>query len=400
VFVPVSTAALVTTLALLGNDPPEPPVAFDDVVPGPRHPDAVERPRPPQARKLGTATTIFVNFDGVEISYCDPPNSHANCSWLEHGKRFEPFSGGLAQRVAILDAMRSVVAEFGVRVTGQRPPDDEPYLMLVYAGDSIEEEALGRAPGGDCWDDFPNDIAHVYLDGERRTWINGGASTALHEAAHTWGFDHIGLPGSLMAPAGDNSKVRYFDGCAPIVEDVELTPSSAPSCPQINLELCGLSGFQYDVALLRLLFGEAYVDDRAPQLRLVRPFDGIYYQAPASFAVELEVVDDLHPQIYELEIAVPGLVDAPGFRPVLDPTGFDVEDLPVGEWTFALRLRDAAGNESALAFTVFVGDEAPVLDDGCACRSSPETRPIPPIYPAIWALTALALGLGLRPRRP
>ncbi|HLT35697.1 MAG TPA: hypothetical protein VK034_05410 [Enhygromyxa sp.] len=384
------TAQTILLAALLVGDPPVP---YHDAVPSPPG-DITTRP---QARKLGTNITIFVNFDGVEISHCEPSNSHENCHWLENGQTFAPYSVSLAQRVAILDAMRSLVADFGIRVTGQRPPADEPYVMVVYGGDSIEKDALGRAPAGDCWDDLPNEIAYVYLDGERSSWVNGGASTALHEAAHTWGLDHIGLEGSLMAPSGGNTKTNYFDGCAQIVTDTENTPveSGKSSCPQLNRELCGLADFQHDVALLRMLFGEPYVDDRAPTLTLVSPDDGSYFQGPADFHVELAVVDDLHPQRYELAIGIPGLVDEPAFSPVHDPS-FDVEALPIGEWTFELRLRDAAGNESSLAFSVVVGEDPVATDDGCACSSSASGGRSSPI----WPMLALALGLGLVRRKP
>ena len=361
----------------------------DDVVP--LDPEILAAPRP--RRKLGTNTTIYVNFDGVTIGECSPSNSHENCHWLEKNTTFEPWSGSLAQRVAILDAMRSIAAGFGIRVTGQRPLDSEPYLMVVYGGDSIEEEALGRAPGGDCWDDLPNQIAYVYLDGERVSWINGGASTAMHESAHSWGFDHIGLEGSLMAPAGGNTVTKFFDGCAQVVDDTELNPGGE-SCPQINLEECGLSAFQHDVALLRLLFGEPYVDDRAPKLELVRPFDGVYYQGPADFEVVLEVTDDLHPQVYEIAIGVPGLIDEPSFSPVIDPS-FEVESFPLGSWTFEVRLRDAAGNESSLSFDVEVGEEPVELDDGCACATGPAQAPDQPRLGWLWALVILSLA----PRR-
>ena len=345
-------------------------IAFDDTPSEPSPRPGTYTPRP-AGRKLGAATTIFVNFDGVTIESCSPSNSHRNCHWLEAGRRFAPWSGSFAQRVAILDALRSLVADYGIRVTGQRPPADEPYVMIVYGGDSIEEEALGRAPPGDCWDDLPNEIAYVFLDGERSDWVNGGASTILHEAGHTWGLDHIGLNGALMSPAGGNLLAPPFAGCAAIVDGVEFDPAE-PSCPEINLELCGLSSYQDAGAVLELLFGEPYVDDIAPRLELRRPFDGVYYQAPASFEVELEITDDLHPQRYELAIEVPGLLDEPSFRELIEPR-FEVDNLPLGDWTFELRLRDAAGNESQLRFRVEVGDDAPVADDGCSCRSGPAT---------------------------
>jgi MYXO-CTERM domain-containing protein len=346
---------------------PRSPIPYDDVVPGPPHPEVGLAP---QARKLGSNTTIFVNFDGVEMHYCNPSNSHDNCSWFESDRTFSPFSGNLAQRVAILDAMRSQVNQHGVRVTGQRPPADEPYVMVVYGGERKEDEPLGRAPAGDCYDDLPNEVAFVYLDGEtERTWVNGGAATALHEAAHTWGLDHIGLDGLLMAPSGDNTKANYFDGCAQVVENVELDAAEQSSCPDLSLDLCGLDNFQDDVALLHLLFGEPYVDDVAPRMELLQPFDGIYYQGPASFRVDIQVIDDQHPQVYEVSIEIEGLAEQTAFAAAHDPS-FDVESLPFGEWQFVVRLRDEAGNEGSLAFTVLIGEEPPVLDDGCACGTT------------------------------
>ena len=388
-----------------GEPPRVRPHFHGDAVPMPPLP-AGELSPPLPGRKLGTSATIFVNFDGVTIEACSPSNSHENCHWLERGRTFEPFSGDIAQRVAILDAMREQVAGFGVRVTGQRPPADEAYMMLVYGGESdaeededeeAEAEALGRAPAGDCYDELPNQIGYVYLDGERADWINGGASTALHEAGHTWGFDHIGLEGSLMAPMGGNTLVDYFDGCAQIVEDVEFTPAEEGSCPEISLEQCGLSDFQHDVALLQLLFGPPYVDDTAPKLELRAPIDGAYFQAPASFEVAVSVVDDLHPQIYELEIAVPGLIDNPAPRPSYDGS-FEVVDLPVGTWAFELSLRDAAGNAGTLSFSVEVGEDPPPEDnEGCGC-TAPQPEQGTREAPAGLALLALFALVGWRGR--
>jgi hypothetical protein len=352
----------------LGSQPPTAdfaaPVSYvGDAIPAPEFDTP---PTPPAERKLGTNTTLFLNFDGVDIGACNPSDSHRNCHWLKKNTHFDPWSGSLAERVAILDVIRSLTADFGIRVTGRRPAADEPYTMVVYGGDSVAEDALGRAPSGDCWNDYPNEIAYAFMDGSRASWINGGASTALHEAAHTWGFDHIGLEGSLMAPSGGNTPSPPFDGCGKIVDDVALHPEDDPSCPSINLELCGLSGYQHDAALLRLLFGQPYVDDRAPNPILVAPYDGIYYQAPANFDVDIDIDDDLDPQRYEIAVVVPGLADEPNYTTAF-AADFSVDDLPVGTWTFEVRVRDEAGNEGSVNFTVEVGEEAPRLDDGYAC---------------------------------
>ncbi|MCA9685697.1 MAG: MYXO-CTERM sorting domain-containing protein, partial [Myxococcales bacterium] len=163
-------------------------------------------------------------------------------------------------------------------------------------------------------------------------------------------------------------------------------------------ELCGLADFQNDVALLHMLFGDPYVDDRAPTLELIEPEDGAYFQGPASFDVILEVHDDTHPQTYELAIGVPGLVDNPEFRSVIDPS-FEVAALPLGTWTFELRLRDESGNEAALAFTVEVGEDPPPAVDaasGCACTLEGQEDGTP----APWTLLALLALPVLTRRRP
>lgn len=349
----------------------EAPVSYvGDAVPQPRD---VAPPTKPSAGKLGTSTTLFVNFDGVHIGACNPSSSHRNCHWLKKNTTFEAWSGSVSERVAVLDVIRSLTADFGIRVTGQRPPADEPYTMVVYGGDSIVEEALGRAPSGDCWNDLPNEIAYAFMDGSRAKWINGGASTALHEAAHTWGFDHVGLEGSLMAPSGGNSASPPFDGCGQVVDDVALDPEEEPSCPSINLELCGLSDYQHDAALLRMLFGPPYVDDRAPEPILVAPYDGIYYQGPVSFDVDMEILDDLDPQIYEVAIIVPGLADEPHYTTAY-AADFAVDELPIGTWTFEVRVRDQAGNEGSTSFVVEVGEDPALLDDGFTCGVAPAPR--------------------------
>ncbi|MBK6917877.1 MAG: hypothetical protein IPH07_10795 [Deltaproteobacteria bacterium] len=368
---------------------------------GPRHRLDVPLPEPPaaafgpdgiagdatfrEARVLGTPTVLFVNFDGVHLRSCNPSDARHDCHWYNNDP-IPAFSGSLQTRVAILQAMRAHAAPFGVRVTGTRPSFGN-YTMVVYGGTEAEFGALGSAPSGDCGDANPNEIAFAHLDGELVDWVVAGATTSLHEAAHTWGLDHVDLASEIMYPEGDDSETWFDDACHGVVQDTDLTPGPA-ACPALALELCDDAGRQNSVATLHQLFGPAFVDDLAPRLSLLSPEDGTYLQAPASFEVRLAIDDAQDPQEYamwtwldgEPRPAQPTRVLAPGFR---------VEALPPGSWRLHVVVADEAGNEAALAFEVEVGvDPPPAPDDGDrGCRVGSGTRDgwaIVPLLLAAW----------------
>ncbi len=323
----------------------------------------------PRRQPLGAGTTLYVNFEGVQLTECNPSNSRADCSWYNFEEPFPPFSGTLQTQVGILQAMRNDVADYGIRVTAERPHSGN-YTMVVYGGTEAEYGALGSAPAGDCDDDLPNQIAFAHLDGELNTWTNGGSTTALHEAAHTWGLDHIDVEGTIMFPSGDNSPTYFRDTCETMVEDTELTAGQA-NCPELNEAQCSDGNLQNAHARLTRLFGPPYVDMDEPQLELVEPTDGAYFQAPASFDVLIETTDDQHPQAYSVWT---WLGDGPRpddeqFR--VDPS-FKVAELPVGTWDFHVVVADEAGNESRLDFTIDVGEDPPPepsADEGCGCST-------------------------------
>ncbi len=357
-------------------------IPYDDVVPMPAELRGERAPR----RKLGAPVTLFVNFDGVEITYCSPSSSQRNCHWINADVKFDPWGGNTQNRVAVLQAMRSIVRPYGIRVTGVRPPADEAYTMVVYAGTEEDFGSLGLAPAGDCWDQYPNQIAYAYMDGDKIGWVNGGAATAVHEAAHTWGFDHIREPWAIMAPAGDNSRTYFQTSCVGIVKDAAYTPGGE-SCPEINLDLCDIEDEQHDQALLYYLFGDAYVDHETPTLRLISPADGQYFQGPADFEVQIRIEDDLHPQAYERRIWIDELVPEPTESHVAVEGDFEVKDLPIGSWTFHVSLRDEAGNASELTFDVEVGEDPVPEDAGCACRVGVRSA-----EPPLWLFALLAIG--------
>ena len=350
--------------------PPRPPI--------PRSSDFTQRQRP---HELGENVTVFVNFDGVDLGECNPSDALRECSWYNFDRDFPPFSGDAQTRVAILQAMRRDVDDYGIRVTGQRPTQGD-YMMVVYSGTEEEFDVLGSAPSGDCLDEFPRQIAFAHVDGELSHWVNGGAMTALHEAGHTWGLDHIDAARSVMFPNGDNSPTALNTECQTVVSDTQLTPGEA-SCQDLNARFCASGNQQNTGEVLRLLFGSAYVDDTAPRMELVFPEDGQYFQAPADFDVEIFTIDDQHPQAYSVWTWIGD--DGPPESPsTLVAPDFSVKALPVGDWTFHVRIEDEGGNQAELEFSIEVGEDPPPDppsededgdDGGCACHAG--VSPVP-----------------------
>jgi hypothetical protein len=316
-------------------------------------------------REVGTPTTLFVNFDGVNLGECNPSNSQRNCHWYNTEEPIPAFSGSLQAKVSVLQAMRHDTADFGIRITALRPPAGERYTMVVYGGTEARYGALGSAPAGDCLDQLPNEIAFAHLDGELAGWVNGGATTALHEAGHTWGLDHVDADRTIMYPTATDDPAAFGRDCYAIVADVALEPGEA-SCPELNMALCGQALAQNAAAALQHLFGGPYVDVQAPTVKLVAPADGQYFQAPASFDVVLDIRDDLHPQVYD---AAFWLNDDPKPEPrAFLESHFSVVDLPIGTWVFHVEFTDQAGNTARLDFEIEVGEDPPPppAEGGCA----------------------------------
>ncbi len=347
------------------------------------------------ARELGTPTTLFVNFDGVELGECNPSNSKRNCHWYNTDEPVPAFTGSIQTKVSVLQAMRRDAADFGIRITAVRPPESENYTMVVYGGTEAHYGVLGSAPAGDCLDQRPNEIAFAHIDGDLVQWINGGSTTALHEAAHSWGLDHVDADRTIMYPAGNNEPTAYGNGCYAVVADVELNPGVA-SCPDLNKSLCGAEDQQNAYTTLAELFGGPYVDVTAPTVTLREPADGQYFQAPADFDVVLDIRDDLHPQVYDAAFWLND--DAkPDARPFIDDH-FAVAGLPIGSWAFHIELTDAAGNATRLDFEIEVGEDPPPLpqEEGCAVSRAPRQGVSGPLALVVLLLPALARRRGPR----
>lgn len=345
-------------------------------------------------RELGSPTTLFVNFDGSDLGECNPSNSHENCHWYNN-EPIPAFSGSLQTKVSVLQAMRRDASDVGIRITALRPARDQDYTMVIYGGTEEKYGALGSAPSGDCLDQRPNEIAFAHIDGDLVEWVNGGATTALHEAAHTWGLDHVDADRTIMFPTGNNEPTAFGDNCYPVVAGVDLSAGMA-SCPELNQDLCGAEDSQNAKAVLEHLFGGPYVDVQAPTIKLVEPADGRYFQAPASFDVVLDIRDDLHPQIYQAAFWL-GDDAKPEAAPFIEDH-ISVVDLPIGSWAFHVELTDEAGNATRLDFEIEVGEDPPPEphEGGCHVSGVPRGGVSGPLAIVWLLLPALARRHGPR----
>jgi hypothetical protein len=375
-------------LGLVGPLAYEPPTSTPPVPPAALVDD-------PQPRHAGMPEILYVNFDGgVLLDGCGN-EAHYNCSTL--ASLFDgyvgPFPGNETQRISILQATRETLADFGVRVVVDRPPDDVDYTMVMY-GDLGAQDFAGIAPYIDCEDIHRNDTSFT---GAFDT-SNTGSTVILQEAAHTWGLEHVDNEFDVLNPFKSSGIHQTFtDECHRIVANTSLQPTPG-SCNQIHTMFCE-SGFQNSWQEMRWLFGPPIPDTTPPELEILSPLPDEVFVLPATIPLLGEITDDLDPQFYHVEIYF-------GEQVVYDSDNIKLELLienpDPGEIELRIVITDEAGNqdEETIAFEILPeGSELPaedelVLEDlpseGCSTAAD-RTE-----YAHLLALVAV---LGLRRRR-
>ena len=336
--------------------PPAPPVAPRALGPRP----VSDGPRP-QARTPGTPTTLYINFDGALLQSGCGNDPAGNCSTLAglFGGYVGPFGGNEAQKMGILQAVRTRLAPFGVDVVLTRPPADAEYSMVLY-GDLGPQGFAGIAPYIDCEDSYVRDTS--FSQGFATS--NTGATIVLQEAAHTWGLEHVDSEFDVMNPFNVSSTTQTFrDECFPIVANTDL--ESAPGiCNSLHTQFCP-AGQQNSFRELSYLFGPPSPDTLAPTLEILSPQDGAVFVAPVSSLPLLgRVADDRHPQFYATRLFVDGALALEGESASITDvlTLANLTEPPPGDYDLRVEIEDEAGNlaEASVAFSVLPeGTELP-----------------------------------------
>jgi hypothetical protein len=315
---------------------------------------------PTQAQRRvpnGIPHLLYVNYDGAVLQSGCGNDAHYDCSSL--ADLFDgyvgPYQDNDNARMAILQATREAVSEFGIWVVTRRPPDDIDYTMVIY-GDLGEQSFAGIAPYIDCEDLHPGDTSFT----QAFTGSNTGSTVILQEAAHTWGLEHVDSELDILNPfKASGTSQSFVDDCFRIVANTELQPTPG-SCNQIHSQFCE-EGWQNSWREMMLLFGPHIPDVTPPEFEITEPPDGSVFVAPVQFSLRGAVDDELHPQFYTVEIYL-------GEELVVDPPeqyiNFDqvISNPPPGEYNLRVVVIDEAGNaaEDTISFTILPeGSELP-----------------------------------------
>lgn len=194
-----------------------------------------------------------------------------------------------------VDDMRAVAAEarrildpYGIRVVWrERPPDHLPYTMVLVGGHptlfGLDDGLNGVACLVDCGNHSERDVAFVFSDKPIKPDQLG--RLAVHEAAHTWGLEHVQGSRNLMNRFfSDERGTAIGQTCADLDVDQVF-------CPMQHERHCP-PGKQNTHSELQTLFGSDSVDDTPPVVRITSPQAGDTYEAGDTMTISARISDD------------------------------------------------------------------------------------------------------------
>lgn len=365
----------------------------------PAPPPPLAGPRRPAAAG-GAPHLLYINFDGAVLRRGCGNDSRHDCSSL--ADLFDgyvgPFVGNDSRRVAIVQAVRKDLADFGVRAITERPPAELGYTMVLY-GDLGEQTFAGIAPYIDCDNQWENDTCFAgAFQGS-----NIGSTIILQEAAHTWGLEHVNAPFDNLHPFVAQATPSFRDECSKIVSNTDLVEVGG-ACNLVHEKFCD-AGYQNSYRELLYLFGPAVPDTSPPRLEITSPLADSVHVLPTTIPLLGEVTDDLSPQYYDVTITRDGqkLYTGEGHRLELL-----LRDPPAGDYELEVVVVDDGGNagKDRIRFTVLpAGSEDPDTDsdagdteaaaDGAGCRV---VGPPSDLAHLSWGLPLAWLARRRRPR--
>jgi hypothetical protein len=305
--------------------------------------------------------TIYLNFMGGMMS------SGTNAAAMESGCvgampiDYPAFDGTESFALTVIQVFENAMAPYAVRIAHEEaPPSHLPYSMVMMGGSpqdiGLGAGILGVSCSSDCGDVWWRDTTFAFTEQSNSSLTLG--NTALQEAAHAFGLDHIAGNGHIMYPFASSGEKTWATECT-AYDDA----TGGISCTYIHDVFCGEdAGMQNDHAELLAYFGPNEPDISPPTVTITEPADGAEYPGPVVVQVAAEVADDHEGFGWRLvvqpECGAAATQDAIQFE-----TAWNL-DLPEGVYTIRVEAIDHDRNTGADEITIRVG-EPMATDTGC-----------------------------------
>lgn len=301
--------------------------------------------------------TIFLNFFGGTLK------GGTNASEMESpcvgGEvEYPQFAGSEQDALAIIQVFKDAVEPYGLRLAyAKAPPRHLPYSMVMMGGKpqqiGLPQGVLGVACNLDCADQWWRDTTFAFTDVANDIQVLG--TTALQEAAHAWGLDHIDGEQLIMHPFATFGKKVWANECTP------YNDATGPiGCKYVHDEFCGENGGkQNDDAELLAFFGPNSVDDVPPTVVMTSPLDGQVFEPGSQVAVKVEVSDNF--EGFGWRLVIPEIDQE---QPVYNGQTEWTLSPPKGAFTIRVEAIDHDLNVGFAEAKIYVGVEAPVETTG------------------------------------
>jgi hypothetical protein len=308
--------------------------------------------------------TIFLNFFGGTLtSGTNASEMQSNCVGALPVD-YPAYSGSQPDALAIIQVFENAMAAYAVRVAYEDPPPQHlPYSMVMMGGTPQDvgqmSGTLGVSCSSDCGDVWWRDTTLAFTEESGNPTTLG--NTALQEAAHAFGLDHIDGTEHIMYPLATPGNKIWADTCTPYNNS-----TGGIGCTYIHEVFCPEGGAQNSHAELLAFFGPNMPDIEAPSVTIGSPADGIEVPSGGAISISSEVTDDHLGYGWRLRVVPPtesGMDDVIANAYALE-TGWDISfsGLPDGEYEVWVEAVDHDGNEGSDMVRVFVG--VPATDSG------------------------------------
>jgi hypothetical protein len=305
-------------------------------------------------------STIFLNFFGGPMTYGTNAAEMQSACVRGGDVEYPGFKGSESLALAIIQIFQNAMEPYAVRIAYEKaPPKHLPYAMLMMGGKpqdlGMGAGVLGVSCANDCGDRWWRDATFAFTDQTANPGTMG--TTALQEAAHALGLDHIDGQNHIMYPYASGGSPVWADQCTPYND-----ATGGISCKAVHDVFCGEgAGMQNDHAELLAFFGPNVVDMEPPTVTLIEPQDGTMLEPGASVNIVAEVSDNHEGYGWRLVIRSGDqeqIINAYVFQ-----KEWTLDNLPQGTYAIRVEAVDHDLNEGFAEATVYVGEE-PGADDG------------------------------------